>query len=128
MVRLFALLMCLTTTAVAADSAYDAYRDETLGWNKVHNFGPAKKGLKVDDKVYSPVQISIAGQLVNWMQASYLPKGGLGDIRKTALERIGLYNTYNSAAAITEQVRCRVLRWFSRHGRLDPDDARDMLA
>ena len=31
-------------------------------------------------------------------------------------------------AVIEEQVRRRVLRWFSRHGMLDPDDARDMLA
>jgi len=31
-------------------------------------------------------------------------------------------------AAIQQQVRRRVLRWFSRHGLLDPDDARDMLA
>jgi hypothetical protein len=31
-------------------------------------------------------------------------------------------------AVIEEQVRRRVLRWFSRHGLLDPDDARDMLA
>ena len=31
-------------------------------------------------------------------------------------------------AAITEQVRIRVLRWFARSGLLDPADARDMLA
>ncbi len=31
-------------------------------------------------------------------------------------------------AVIEEQVRRRVLRWFSRHGLLDPDDARDRLA
>ncbi len=30
-------------------------------------------------------------------------------------------------AVIEEQVRRRVLRWFSRRGLLDPDDARDML-
>jgi hypothetical protein len=30
-------------------------------------------------------------------------------------------------AVIEEQVRRRVLRWLSRHGLLDPDDARDML-
>jgi hypothetical protein len=28
---------------------------------------------------------------------------------------------------IAAQVRRRVLRWFSRRGLLDPDDARDML-
>jgi hypothetical protein len=32
-----------------------------------------------------------------------------------------------AVAAIEAQVRRRVLRWFSRHGLLDPDDARDML-
>jgi len=36
--------------------------------------------------------------------------------------------TPEAVAAIIEQVRRRVLRWFSRHGLLDPDDVRDMLA
>ena len=31
-------------------------------------------------------------------------------------------------AVIEEQVRRRVLRWFSRHGLVDPDDACDRLA
>ena len=33
-----------------------------------------------------------------------------------------------AATAIEQQVRRRVLRWFSRRGLLDPDDARDMRA
>ena len=33
-----------------------------------------------------------------------------------------------AVAVIEQQVRRRVLRWFSRHGLLDPDDARDRLA
>lgn len=93
----YAMLLCLIPAVVNAGSAYDAYRDETLGWKKIYHFGPAKQPLKVDDKTYSAAQISMAGQLANWMQASYQPKGGLGDIRKVALERIGLYNTYNAA-------------------------------
>ncbi len=35
--------------------------------------------------------------------------------------------TPEAAAVIEQQVRRRVLHWFSRHGLLDPDDARDML-
>jgi len=35
--------------------------------------------------------------------------------------------TPEAAAVIEAQVRRRVLHWFSRHGLLDPDDARDML-
>ncbi len=97
MFRWCVLLLCLIPAVATAGSASDAYRDQTLGWKKVYNFGPAKQPLKVDDKTYSAAQISMAGQLANWMQASYLPKGGLGDIRKVALERIGLYNAYNAA-------------------------------
>jgi hypothetical protein len=36
--------------------------------------------------------------------------------------------TPQAIAAIAEQVRHRVLRWFARSGLLDADDARDMLA
>jgi hypothetical protein len=36
--------------------------------------------------------------------------------------------TPEAVAAIEQQVRRRVLRLVSRHGLLDPDDARDMLA
>ncbi|CRI65087.1 transposase (fragment) [Thiocapsa sp. KS1] len=36
--------------------------------------------------------------------------------------------TPETVATIEAQVRRRVLRWFSRHGLLDPEDARDMLA
>jgi hypothetical protein len=36
--------------------------------------------------------------------------------------------TPEAATVIEQQVRRRVLRWFSRRGLLDPDDARDMLA
>ena len=35
--------------------------------------------------------------------------------------------TPDAATVIEQQVRRRVLHWFSRHGLLDPDDARDML-
>ncbi len=36
--------------------------------------------------------------------------------------------TPEAVAVIEQQVRRRVLHWFSRHGLLDPDDARDRLA
>ncbi len=36
--------------------------------------------------------------------------------------------TPEAVAVIAEQVRHCVLRWFSRHGLLDPDDDRDRLA
>jgi hypothetical protein len=42
--------------------------------------------------------------------------------------RQGSALTPEEVAALCEQVRRRVLRWFSRHDLRDPDDARNMLA
>jgi hypothetical protein len=42
--------------------------------------------------------------------------------------RQALALTPEEVAALSEQVRGRVLRWFARHRLLDRDDARDMLA
>jgi hypothetical protein len=50
-----------------------------------------------------------------------LQTGGVQFRRASAL-------TPDAAAMIEQQVRRRVLRWFSRRGLLDPDDARDRLA
>jgi hypothetical protein len=36
--------------------------------------------------------------------------------------------TPKAVAAITEQVRVRVLRWFARSGLIEPEDVREMLA
>lgn len=53
--------------------------------------------MKVDSKVYSANQISICDSFANWIQASYLPKGGLGDVKKTVSEKLGLYNQHTVA-------------------------------
>ncbi|KAK6021253.1 hypothetical protein OSTOST_13076, partial [Ostertagia ostertagi] len=42
-------------------------------------------------------QLSLCDSFVNWMQASYIPKGGLGDAKKMVTEKIGLYNEYVAA-------------------------------
>ena len=50
--------------------------DKELGWLKVYNFKPETQLLKVDTRVYSPAQRTIAVDLANWMQACYQPIGG----------------------------------------------------
>jgi hypothetical protein len=57
--------------------------DKEMGWIKVYNFPPASEPLKVDTRVYSVAQRNIAVDLANWMQASYSPIGGLGDVVRT---------------------------------------------
>jgi hypothetical protein len=70
--------------------------DSVLGWMKIYNFKGVKTGMKVDNKVYSANQISICDSFANWMQASYIPKGGLGDVKKAVSEKLGLYNQYTA--------------------------------
>ncbi|MBK6633593.1 MAG: hypothetical protein IPG38_04105 [Chitinophagaceae bacterium] len=71
--------------------------DSVIGWMKVYNFKGVKTGMKVDDKLYSANQVSICDSFANWIQASYIPKGGLGDVKKTVSEKLGLYNQHTAS-------------------------------
>jgi hypothetical protein len=68
-----------------------------LGWMKVYHFKGVAAPLKVDNRVYSAAQLSLCDSFGNWIQASYIPKGGLGDIKKTVSEKLGLYNQHTAA-------------------------------
>ena len=52
-----------------------------LGWIKVYDFKDATAPLTAAGRVYSARQLSIGRMLANWMQASYLPTGALGDVK-----------------------------------------------
>jgi hypothetical protein len=71
--------------------------DTVLGWIKVYNYPPATAPITMDARVYSPAQLSIARQFANWMQASYLPKGALGDVLQIRNAKLGLYNQDTAA-------------------------------
>src|SRR3982751_5325169 len=70
--------------------------DSSFGWMKVYYFKGAKTRMTVDDKVYSVEQLSICDSFANWMQASYIPRGGLGDIKRTVSAKLGPYNQYEA--------------------------------
>jgi hypothetical protein len=72
-------------------------QDSVLGWMKVYHFKGVTEPKKVDDKFYSAAQLSICDSFANWIQASYMPKGGLGDVIKTVSEKLGLYNQYTAS-------------------------------
>ena len=57
--------------------------DKEMGWLKVYAFKEQSEPLKVDTRVYTAAQRTIAVDLANWMQASYSPIGGLGDVVRT---------------------------------------------
>jgi hypothetical protein len=66
--------------------------DKVLGWMKVYDYKGATTPITLDHRVYSPAQLSIAQQFANWMQASYLPKGALGDVVQIRNAKLSPYN------------------------------------
>ncbi len=71
--------------------------DSLIGWKKVYHFKGAKEPRQVGSNHYSIAQLSICDSFANWMQASYVPMGALGDLTKTISGKIGLYNQNDAA-------------------------------
>lgn len=87
----------LHAAETACQEYHPPYEEEYLGWIKIYKFKGVTKPVQVDEKKYSTAQLSIADSFANWIQASYLPKGGLGDIKKYVTPKINLYHEkYNA--------------------------------
>lgn len=86
------IIISAQLSAAAQEIPRQSIEDSVIGWMKVYNFKGAKQPMKVEDKLYSANQLSICDSFANWMQASYIPKGGLGDVRKRVTGKIGPYN------------------------------------
>jgi hypothetical protein len=84
-------------TAHAQSVSPKSIEDSVIGWMKVYNFKGVTTSQQVEDKLYTPAQLSICDSFANWIQASYLPKGGLGDVKKTITGKIGPYNKNDAA-------------------------------
>ena len=88
-----AILLSLSGTAPSAQAINpQSIEDQVLGWIKIYDYKGATLPIKADQRVYSPAQLSIAQLFANWMQASYLPTGALGDVFLIRNEKLGLYN------------------------------------
>lgn len=74
-----------------------SYQDEIIGWRVMFSTDSTTKATIYDNRVISVKQSRTAGMFRQWMQQTYTPKGGLGDIRKRANDKIGLYNAYAKA-------------------------------
>ncbi len=93
----FNAIWFLAVAAFAQPIPRKSIEEQELGWIKIYHFKGAKAGMKVDAKTYSIAQLSICDSFVNWMQASYIPKGGLGGIKKMVSQKLGLYNQNDAA-------------------------------
>lgn len=99
--RAYHLLLLLMTAAPCVLSAQQiprqAVQDSVIGWMKVYKFTGVRAPLTIDSKRYSSAQLSIADSLANWIQASYVPKGALGDVIRRLSPKLGLYNKNDAA-------------------------------
>jgi hypothetical protein len=95
-ISFFCMAACIAAEAFAQFIPRHEFEDSTLGWMKVYNFKGAKAPMKVDDKVYSVAQLSICDSFANWIQASYVPRGGWGDVKRMVSTKLGLYNQYEA--------------------------------
>ncbi|HZK96150.1 MAG TPA: hypothetical protein VFC67_18265 [Prolixibacteraceae bacterium] len=93
-ISLFYLFIFICNAANAQEIPRQSIEDSIIGWMKVYNFKGIKESKKVDAKLYSPAQLSICDSLANWIQASYIPKGGLGDVKKSVSQKLGQYNQH----------------------------------
>lgn len=74
-------IMHIQNLAMAQSTEKQRIEDSVIGWKKIYSFkGKQYKPLLVDGQSFSPYQQSLRDSFISWMQKSYLPIGGWGDI------------------------------------------------
>lgn len=92
------LLFLVITNCTFAQKHNEAYENLSIGWTKIYKYKGFTKPSQVDEKKYSIAQLSIIDSFANWIQASYKPKGSLGEIKKYVTPKKNLYHErYNEA-------------------------------
>jgi hypothetical protein len=76
------ILLCFISGRIFAQpTAQQRIEDSVIGWKTVYNFkGKQYKPLSIDGQTFSPYQQSLRDTFITWMQKSYVPIGGFGDI------------------------------------------------
>src|SRR5215510_12961056 len=81
--KLFSTLMTgfIATTAFCQPTIQQRIEDSVVGWKTVYSFkGKQYKPMLVDGQSFSPYQQSLRDTFITWMQRTYAPIGGFGDI------------------------------------------------
>lgn len=108
---IFFALLLLYSTIIPAQK-YDAYKEDYIGWIKIYKYKGATKPVQVENKKYSIAQLSIIDSFANWMQASYTPKGSLGDIIKYVSPKTGIYNENKYNVAVPHSFGARAVSYL----------------
>lgn len=114
----------LLLVSVTIHGQYDQYAGQSLGWIKIYNYKGAAKAITVEEKTYSIAQLSFIDSVANWMQASYIPKGGLGDIIKYGTPKKDPYHErYNVAVPPSVGARAVTYNYLKKlNGKWVPEN------
>jgi len=88
--------LCFSVAATAQPISPESIENDFIGWKKVFHFKGTKEPKKNGNHLFSANQMSLCDTLANWMQASYVPKGGLGEIKKAISGYLGANNQYEA--------------------------------
>ncbi|MFN8253382.1 MAG: hypothetical protein U0V75_16050 [Ferruginibacter sp.] len=74
-------LLCLALAGHAQPTPQQQLEDSVVGWKTSYSFkGKTYKPLVVDGQNFSPYQQALRDSFITWMQRTYKPIGGFGDI------------------------------------------------
>ena len=87
-----AIALLLTVPARTQEIPRKDVEDRAFGWMKIYDFKAATAPMTVDHRVYSTAQLSVANNFANWIQQSYVPVGGLGDVTRFVSAKLNAGN------------------------------------
>ena len=103
-----AIAMLLTVQARSQSIPREEAADRVFGWMRIYDFKDATAPVTVDHRVYSPAQLTVAANLANWIQQSYVPVGGLGDVVRGVSDQLTPYNQYTKSLPQSYGARARI--------------------
>ena len=103
-----AIAILLTVPARTQSIPAGEAQDRAFGWMKIYDFKGATAPLTVDHRVYSVAQLSVSDTLANWMQQSYVPVGGLGDVTRSVGARLTPYNQETKSQPLSYGANARI--------------------
>lgn len=112
------LLFCSISLSQKTDKQIIA--DSSFGWMKIHNYKGYKTGRTLGGRSFSAAQLSICDSFANWIQASYIPKGTIGDVRKVIMPEIDLYNTHQQFSPQGYGATSYTWSMYMRNGKPTP--------
>ena len=84
LIKSFVSILLLNVAAgnvFAQPNMQQRIEDSVIGWKTVYNFkGKQYKPLSADGQTFSPYQQAIRDSFISWIQQTYKPIGGFGDI------------------------------------------------